>query len=424
MLQRSCLFLPPQNLPLSEVSGANTEDGDGGEDEGGGNEDDGGYVSKVRSLFPSLKVRDGKRILMKKSHVYYQNRAANDDDNSNGNSTPKPDKDRKRDGSGRNLKHPATVGKAEQDEDERMKGNERGHKDTKVSSKKEEGASEKHTEKRQGLKKSDPADAEEELRGKKERKLKKRAARAAKATKGGEGVVEEIVGNLSEIEASVNVDVKHRRHPKEEASVALKPKKKKRRREEEELSKHTPSVVPDEQHHQQQQQLPLKTAATETTNQNSKKHDKKLKKTKQVKQKSSEVAKVKSSRQPSNPNGTDGGGLGAEQDPYSSSEDLPIPGIGRKTIKNGVADEGAVKKRATPLGGDAESGVVSIVLNKKRKGATKGSRGKAWQGGVGLESDGVEQGGGAERGFSVGAMLEARAQRETVGLVSGVSAWD
>lgn len=42
-----------------------TEDG---EEEGSG----GTYVKKIKSIFPGLKVRDGRRVMMKKSHTYHE----------------------------------------------------------------------------------------------------------------------------------------------------------------------------------------------------------------------------------------------------------------------------------------------------------------------------------------------------------------
>lgn len=43
-------------------------------EDGGADGDGGAYVAKLKLFFPGLKVRDGKRILLKKSHTYYEQR--------------------------------------------------------------------------------------------------------------------------------------------------------------------------------------------------------------------------------------------------------------------------------------------------------------------------------------------------------------
>ncbi|CAM9118159.1 unnamed protein product, partial [Scytosiphon promiscuus] len=82
----------------------------------------------------------------------------------------------------------------------------------------------------------------------------------------------------------------------------------------------------------------------------------------------------------------------AQEDPYSSSEELPIPGKHARDgvvigSSGGAAEAAGAKKAAAataaalPVGGDRESGVVSVIVNKKRRGA-KGAGAKTWKGGA------------------------------------------
>ncbi|CBJ28855.1 Hypothetical leucine rich repeat protein [Ectocarpus siliculosus] len=114
--------------------------------------------------------------------------------------------------------------------------------------------------------------------------------------------------------------------------------------------------------------------------------------------------------------GGEGGRAQQQEDPYSSSEELPIPGRGDGGDSL-AREEPAAKRAADAAVPVRESGVVSVVINTKRKGAKAKARQDS-------SAAGRPGGGGGLGGFSVGAMLEARGQKETIGLGSRVSAWD
>lgn len=355
-------------------------------------EGEGEYVAKVRSLFSGLKVRDGKRILMKKSHTYYDTRggeegggAAKDVSGPGGREKPghptsvggRAGVDAKSDGDGRRA---LTGGEKKGVKTPKSKGERVG----KVA----QGSGESCAE---IVEKGEGGD---DGGSKAARKLKKKAARAAAAERAAEakGKAEVATATLEKPdkktakkrprEAEEEEGERRSLSPVETAVTAAvssdgagKNRKKQRRPSEEAAADSVVKTAAD-------------TAGTTTAS--------KQKATKTKKKKTKRDQKASSV----------GGSVGQQQeDPYSSSEELPLPG--RQPTKTATA-------AAVPVGGDRESGVVSVVINKKRKGAM-GAPAKPWQGG--------EAPGRAEK-FSFDAMLEARGEKETIGLGSGVSAWD
>lgn len=367
------------------------------EEEGEGEgEGEGEYVAKVRSLFPGLKVRDGKRILMKKSHTYYDTRggeegggAAKDVSGPGGRGKPRG--------------HPTSVGgraglDGKSDGDGRRKLVE-GEKKKGAKSPKSKGVRAGQGAQESGEPSSENVDKEEggdQGESKAARKLKKKAARAAAAELAVEAKGKTELAALRKDKTSA----KKRRREAEEggerrsrpsvetaATAAVlsdgagKDRKKQRRQAEAAAAASVVEPAADTDG----TAIASKHKATKPKKK-TKKHDRK---------KTSNV----------------GGGIGQQQeDPYSSSEELPIPGRQPTKTKSATA-------AAMPVGGDRESGVVSVVINKKRKGAISAAA-KPWQGGA---APGREEDGGR---FSLGAMLEARGEKETIGLGSGVSAWD
>lgn len=235
--------------------------------------------------------------------------------------------------------------------------------------------------------KTDSGDAEEEERSKEKRRLKKAARKPREeASEGGAGV--------KRARKRAAVDTEHRVVPNEDVPAVeeLKPKMKKPLLGDADGSKKIPAV-PDNG--------------------------------KIVVEKKGKKAKKKPSSKDRDIVPDVSTFNSGDRDPYSSSEELPIPGVvAAKKIAGAGGREGTGVINKSIPGGDPKSGVVAVVLNKKRKGAKKGSKGKAWHGGATPQSNDVgedREGGG---GFRVEAMLQARGQRETVGLGSGVSAWD
>lgn len=373
-------------------------------------------MTKVRSLFPSLKVRDGKRILMKKSHTYYEQRAADAKAHADADATggfPAPSEGGKKFGRGGRPGKGSGDGFVGGDGREgdgpkptrRLKGKPAAPAagTAAVVGKDEKGS---------GKDRTSSGDTEKARRREAKRLLKKEASRAdAGGAEGARIKGDGGTGAAAGASDSPGSD-KRSRLPKaeEEDPAGVGSKKKKRRREARDSPETAAAAAASEDTKQRRDSGTAVAEPIATTAQ-----DKKQRTKKKIKAKASAEAP------------TEGGGGGGDKDPYSSSEELPVPGkrAGKRAggdVKGGVG--GGAKSAAQ--GGDRESGVVSVVLNRKRKGA-KGSKGKAWQAageGGGLQRDDVGAGGGGgEGGFSVEGMLAARGQRETVGLGSGVSAW-
>lgn len=354
------ISVPRLSIPGAQVPAPGADDGEGGGDE---------YVARARSLFPGLKVRDGKRILMKKSHTYYEQRAADGEAANTANAAS----------TGRGSRPAESSRKPRSDWAVKGAGGEVGCEQLELGETKIRrcnGAGVSGGDDRQA-RKTDSGDAQEEERSKEKRRLKKAARKAREeAGEGGAGA--------KRARKMVAVDNEHRDVPNEDVVV-------------EELKPNTKKAPCDADGGRVMVEV-----ASHTASDKARKDGRKAKKNSSSKDRN--IASGVSA-------GNGGGG-----DTYSSSDDLPIPEARRTK-----AIAGAVKKSSS---GDAESGVVAVVLNKKRKGANKGSKGKAWHGGAKPQSDDVGQGHGGGGGFCVEAMLQARGQREAVGLGSGVSAWD
>lgn len=363
--------VPRLSIPGAQVPAPGADDGEGGGDE---------YVARARSLFPGLKVRDGKRILMKKSHTYYEQRAADGEAAGSANAASigrgsRPAESSRRPRSGWAVKGAGGevgCGQLELGETKARRCN---------------GVGVSGVDDRQAGK-TESGDAQEEERSKEKRRLKKAARKAREeAGKGGAGA--------KRARKMAAVDIQHRDVPNEDVAVEeLKPNMKMPPCDTDDSEKIP--AVPDEGRD-------VVEVANRTANGKAQKDGRK--------------AKTKPSSKDRKMASGVSAGNGGGGDPYSSSDDLPIPKARRTK-----AIAGAVKKSSS--GGDAESGVVAVVLNKKRKGASKGSKGKAWHGGAKPQTDDVGEGHGGGGGFCVEAMLQARGQREAVGLGSGVSAWD
>lgn len=360
--------------PPTAAAAASEDKGEEGEGEEG--EGEGEYVAKVKSLFPGLKVRDGKRILMKKSHTYYETRGGEEGGGAA--------KDASGPGGRGKPGHPAAVGgRAGLD----AKSDGAGRR------KVEEGEKEKGAKspKSKGVRVGGGAQIVEEEGGdeqesKAARKMKRKAARAAAA---------ELVAEAER---------------KAELAALGKPDKKgaKKRRREAEEGKERRSRSPvdvssdDADKSKKKQRRPSEGAAADSVVETAAASDGTPA---APKQKASKTKKKKKTKHASSVGGSGGQ---PQEDPYSSSEELPIPG--RRETKSAAA-------AAVPVGGDRESGVVSVVINKKRKGAVGGAA-QARQGGA---APGHAEDGGR---FSFDAILAARGEKETIGSGSGVSAWD
>eukprot|EP00752_Nemacystus_decipiens_P014166 g12597.t1 len=387
LMQLSLAGNPLCRSPATTASEVNEEGGQGEVEEGE-------YVGKVRSLFPGLKVRDGKRILMKKSHTYYETRGGEEGGSAaQGVSGP---------GGRGPAGRPAAVGgraglDARPDGAGRRKVEQRDKKKGMKSPKSKE------------VRVDGGAQTIEEEEGGDDRARKaagkmKKAARAASATL---AAAEE-----GKVEAAA-LEKLGKPHKKSE---------KKRRREEEERTERysrspfgtaaTAAVTSDDigKSKKKQQRRPSETAAVDSVVENAAVTDDGATATSE--HKASKTKKKKKTKHDRKGTSGIGGSVGRpHQDPYSSSEELPIPISGRQPPKSATA-------AAVPVDGDRESGVVSVVMNKKRKGTAVGGAAKPWQGGA---APGTAEDGGR---FSFDAILEARGEKETIGLGSGVSAWD
>lgn len=383
------------SLAGNPLCGPTTSAAEGkGEEREGQEEGEGEYVVKVRSLFPGLKVRDGKRILMKKSHTYYDNRggeeggaAANDVSGSGGRRKPG---------------HPSPVGgpagvDANSDGDGRRKPIE-GEKKKRAKSPKSKEARVERGAPASGDVRAQIAEQEvgsNDGGSKESRKRKKKAARAAAADFAAEGKGETDAAMLGKADKKAaqkrRREAEARTERRSRSSVgtavisvvspddAAKSRRKQLRRSEESAT--GSSVV----------ETAVDTVGTAAVS------TQKATKTKKKKSKSNHDRNETS-------RSSVGSSVGKQQeDPYSSSDELPIPG--RQPKKSAAA-------AALPVGGDRESGVVSVIMNKKRKGAM-GAAAKPWQG------EAADAG-----GFSFDAIVEARGEKESIGLGSGVSAWD
>eukprot|EP00903_Cladosiphon_okamuranus_P013873 g12905.t1 len=363
----------------------------------------GEYIGKVRSLFPSLKVRDGKRILMKKSHTYYETRgaeegggAAKDASGPRGRGKPglppspgrRAQLDARPGGDGRR--------KVEVEDEEGQRKN-KGTKTPKLKEVRAGKGMQGSPAFCAGVVEEDEEDeGTEEAVGKAARRLKKKAARAAAAAAQ--------LAAESEGKPDKKTVKKRRRQAEEEAERSSRPpvetaaaaassndfgkSRRKQRRQAGEAAADSAAET----------SASCTEGATSVSKQKDDEGETKTNEQKAKKRHHNEPSSVGESI------------AHRQEDPYSSSEELVIPG--RRPKESATA-------RAVAVGGDRESGVLSVVINKnnkKRKGAVGGAT-NPWQGG---EAPGRAEGGE----FSFDAILEARSEKETIGLGSGISAWD
>ena len=373
------------------------------------------YIAKVRSLFPGLKVRDGKRVLMKKSHTYYQQRAGGVDAASDPNKSPAPPPQQKKN---KKRKSPAKQGSdlnSESNPDSARCSDAEGvavSDGAVAGGPQREDARRSSTDADLSLDKKDSRECSGKTRvnskgqqvkhGKAERRLKSKKKAVGAAGKGNEGVEEmhdtgtgSTRGNAGGRETTGSQD-------EVRSSSRMEAKKKRRRLNEESAAESSSGISGGEKTPQlRPKEVAIVDGRGDDEKPDRKKPSKRSKKVvrEEERKSSAEVAD--------------------EQDPYSSSEELPIPGRkagqGRATAASQSMGNG--KESAVSSAGDAASGVKGIVVHRKQKG----SKAKIFKktGVQGVTPDHGERG-----GFTVDAMLEARGLRETLGLGSGVSAWD
>ncbi|CAM9237324.1 unnamed protein product, partial [Ectocarpus sp. 4 AP-2014] len=382
---KSLMQLSLSGNPICGAAAAAEKSGTGKED---GEEE---YVAKVRSLFPGLKVRDGKRILMKKSHTYYEQRGGEQGAGAGaGAGGGRKDSAMRGTTPGSGEKRAPCSGKMARpvkgdgvDGGGGVTSGDRGG--GQLLSGEPKGESSRPKEMRVGQQGQgsgeSSANMNEEGAGtsKEERERKRKAARKAAAEE-------------AQTEAAAAIANKQGR------------KTKKRRRREEEEGKEASAAALSESadkltKKQRRRRREEGTTAVET-----------------IAAAGAATTVVSKKKKKTATSSGEGGRPLQQEDPYSSSEELPIPGRGDGG--DSLAGEAHTAKRtadaAVPVRG---SGVVSVVINTKRKGAKAKARQDS-------SAAGRPGGGGGLGGFSVDAMLEARGQKETIGLGSGVSAWD
>ncbi|CAN0518353.1 unnamed protein product, partial [Ectocarpus sp. 12 AP-2014] len=351
------------------------------------------------SLFPGLKVRDGKRILMKKSHTYYEQRGGEQgagagagggrNDSAMRGTTPGSG-GKRAPGSGK-MARPVMGDGVDGGGGVNFGDGEGGQ----LISGEPKGESSRPKEMRVGQQgqgsgeSSSNMDEEGAGTSKEERKRKRKAARKAAAEE-------------AQTEAAAAITNKQGRKTK-----------KRPRREEEKEGKECSGSSPVEE---ASAAAPSESADKPTKKQRRRRREEGITAVETIAAAGAATTVVSKKIKKTATSGGGGGRAQQQEDPYSSSEELPIPGRGDGG--DSLAGEAPTAKRtsdaAVPV---RESGVVSVVINTKRKGAKT----KARQDSSAASRPG---GGGGLGGFSVGAMLEARGQKETIGLGSGVSAWD
>ncbi|CAM9415853.1 unnamed protein product [Ectocarpus sp. 6 AP-2014] len=389
---KSLMQLSLSGNPICGAAAAAEKSGTGEED---GEED---YVAKVRSLFPDLKVRDGKRILMKKSHTYYEQRGGEQGAGAGAGGGRKdsairgttPGTGGKRAPGSRTKARPVKSDGVDGGGGDKSGDREGGQ----LVSRKPKEESSRPKEMRVGQQGqgsgASSANMGEEGAGtsKEERKRKKKAARKAAA--------EEV-----HTEAAAAIPNKQDRNTK-----------KRRRREEEEGRERSGSSPVEEA----AAAAPSESADKLTKKQRRRRREEGTTAVETIAEAGAATTVVSKKKKKTATSGGEGGRAQQQEDPYSSSEELPIPrrGDGGDSL---AREEPAAKRAADAAVPVRESGVVSMVINTKRKGAKAKARQDS-------SAAGRPRGGGGLGGFSVGAMLEARGQKETIGLGSGVSAWD
>lgn len=367
---------------LGAVSAEDEAEGQGGEQ----------YVTKVRSLFPSLKVRDGKRVLMKKSHTYYQQRASGSDASSSRTTPQSLLSSQKRNRSPAERARTSSPGRASLPNTETGGGSY--------------GTDEDDLE-RKGVSNpnwNDYTECDGESRGGSDEKNV------------GEAIGEDtsdMVGSGSEAEPrSVRVDSggrgKSRSQDKVRTSSRSKAKMYSKRGEESasELSAGIPQSNITPHSTSEGAGLVVSEGGIDETGGN-----------KSLPERPPKRPKIAGKKKEQSAEAGDGG---RDEDPYSSSEELPIPERWPVQGKTLVAAEGKAKSVISSVGA-SNSGVKEVVLHRKQKGSKMKISKMAARG----DASNQESGDNAVD-FSVDAMLQARGLRETLGLGvgAGMSAWD
>ncbi|CAM9239051.1 unnamed protein product [Choristocarpus tenellus] len=326
------------------------------------------YAEKLRSLFPGLKVTDGKRTLLKKSHGFHDRKVPKgeglgaDEDRASG---------ARKDKKGRMEEICPTMGQVAKGKGDKGRCSEGSGKE--------------------------------------------REGKAEGTSRGvlGIGLVE---GEKSEMSV---LDGKSKRKGAEEGGGVGRGKKLKKKRQHEEEGTVIKSagddligerqgetkVVPEKESPQDSTEEVAKAVKDKKAKKDSGKDQKKKKG--KVKGQEAEVVR----------------GSAVEAD-YSSAEELPLPSAQGKSGSVGVKVAGM---KHPPGGGKDRSGVVAVVVKRQKRQRESERRGKS----EGEHESGgkVGLGGGASREFTVEAMLKARGERETVGwggegVAGSKSAWD
>lgn len=369
------------------------------EDKRNDGEEEGEYVVKLRSLFPGLKVRDGKRILMKKSHTYYESRVGEEagsgaEDVSGPGGRGKPG--RSSHGDGRAGLDAKSHGDGQRP---LIEGEKKAGAKSPKSKSKSKGVGDGRGARGSG---EFGAEVLEEGKGKDEadskaaRKLTRKAARAAVAELASEAERQAKVAALGK------PDKKRAKKRQREAEEGTE-----RRKRSPVETAGTASVASNGVEGRKKHRRQSEESAADSVVETAAGADDTLAASTPKATKTKKKKKTKADHEGTSTSSV-GGSVGQRQeDPYSSSEELSVPGRGPAR---------SARAASVPVAGGRESGVVSVVI-KKRKSA-KGASAKPWQGGAapGRKEDGEK--------FSFDAILEARGEKGTIGLGSGISAWD
>lgn len=370
------------------------------EAEGQGGEE---YVTKVRSLFPSLKVRDGKRVLMKKSHTYYQQRTSGSDASRSRTTPPSLLLPQKRNRSPAERARTSSPGRASVPNTEAGGGSYGSGGDALKRNPDKKGYTECDRESRGGSNEKNAG------AGKTVQRMKKV----------GETIGEEAndrFGSGDEAEPrSIRVDSRGRGKSESQDKTRISSRSKAKRHSksgEESASELSAGISQSNitpQHKSEEAVVVLSEGRIDESGGE-----------KSVQERSPKRPRIAGEKKEPSAEAADGG---RDEDPYSSSEELPIPGHGRVQDKALVSAEGGggnAKSAISPVGA-SNSGVKEVVLHRKRKGSKMKISKIVARGGASNEESG-----GNAADFSVDAMLQARGLRETLGLGAGagMSAWD
>lgn len=340
------------------------------------------YVTKVRSIFPSLKVRDGKRVLMKKSHTYYQQRTSGSDASSSRTTQSSLVSPQKRNRSLAERARTSSPGRA-------------SLPNTEADALEQKGVSNPN--------RNDYTECGGESRGgSDEKNIGGAIGEEANAMDGS--------GSEAELR-SVRVDSggrgKSRGQDKVHSSSRSKAKRQSKRVKESasELSAGIPQSNITPQSMSEEAAMVAEGGIDETGGKTS------------VQDRPPKRPKISGEKKEPSAEAGDGG---RDEDPYSSSEELPIPGRWPVQGKALVDVGGKAKSAILPVG-VSNSGVKEVVLHRKRKGSKMKVSNMAARG----DTSNQKSGDNAED-FSVDAMLQARGLKETLGLGAGagMSAWD